>query len=327
MSEVGVDAAAYVAEHRVAAGLLGRRLAQLVDDPEEFVAALYLGLRSLSDAAYVETVERVSPGTSSELCVRGPLVAAIQRPLRQRLRDSAGTSALWLAQRLARSDEREVRVFAQPCLARCLDDDPERSWQLMRQLGRRAGDWIEVDSLADVWAQGVLSESFRWAELEQLIYSPQTMERRLVGATIARLPHRLPRPQRHRLADETWSRAFGLLHQLIGDAEVMVQKSLSWAVREWTQVDPVGARAFLQQETTIALDAGDGNRAWVIRDALSNQPSAFAAEQKSRLKGVRRSLDAVSTSIAAGQAAGFAAALKAQGEVTRQGDRYTRSRP
>ncbi len=41
----------------------------------------------------------------------------------------------------------------------------------MRRLGRRAEDWIAVDSLADLWARGILSESFRWAELEQLLYS------------------------------------------------------------------------------------------------------------------------------------------------------------
>jgi hypothetical protein len=197
----------------------------------------------------------------------------------------------------------------------------------MRQLGHGAGDWIEVDSLADVWAQGVLSESFRWAELEQLIYSRRSMERRLVGATLARLPHRLPRAERKAFRGETSSHAFGLLHQAIGDVEMIVQKSLSWAIREWARVDPVGAQAFLQQETTIALEASDGNRAWVIRDALSNQSTAFAAESKLRLKGVRRSRDAVSTSIAAAQAAGFTAALKAHGEVTQQGDRYTRSRP
>lgn len=327
MSEAGAESTTFVAAHRAAATRLGTELASVIDDPERFVSLLREGLRSLSDAAYVDTVARVSPGTASELSVRGPLVAAVQRPLRRSLRDSSASSALWLAQRLGRCDERELRMFAQPCLERSLVDDPERTWQLMRQLGRAAGDWIEVDSLADVWARGVLAEPYRWAELEQLIYSKLIMERRLVGATLARMPHCLPRTQRAALRDERWQHAFELLHQTIGDAAPMVQKAQSWAIREWAEVDEAGVQSFLRQETSIALAAHDGNRAWVIRDALSNQPTEFAAELKSRLKGLRRSLAAASSSIAAEQAAGFAAALDAHGAVTQQGDRYTRSHP
>lgn len=325
--EFGGEAAAYVARNRAAASALGTELAQLIDDPERFVNRLMQGLRALSDAGYVETVDRVSPGTGSELSVRGPLVSAIQRPLRRRLRASAGSSALWLAQRLARCPERELRIFAQPCLERSLKEDPERSWQLMRQLGGRAGDWIEVDSLADVWALGVLAESYRWAELEQLVYSRLTMERRLVGATLARLPHRLPRAQRGTLRHEAWTHALGLLHQSIGDAEPMVQKSLSWAIREWRDIDAAGMQEFLRQETSIAVAGEDGSRAWVIRDALSNQPAGFAAELRSRLKGVRRKPGAASTSIAAGQAAAYALALEPRGAVGMQGERFTRSHP
>jgi hypothetical protein len=46
-------------------------------------------------------------------------------------------------------------------------------------------DWIEVDALAQAWAVGILAEPFRWAELEQLVYSSDAMERRLVGSTLA----------------------------------------------------------------------------------------------------------------------------------------------
>ena len=68
-------------------------------------------------------------------------------------------------------------MLARPCLLRALPDEPERTWQLMRRLGARAGDWIEVDALAQAWAVGVLAEPFRWAELEQLVYSVSVMER------------------------------------------------------------------------------------------------------------------------------------------------------
>ena len=54
---------------------------------------------------------------------------------------------------------------------------------------RGAGDWVTVDSLAHVAGRGILAEPYRWAELEQLVYSPSRWERRLVGSTIATIPH------------------------------------------------------------------------------------------------------------------------------------------
>ena len=104
------------------------------------------------------------------------------KPVRQALAESlqhlcaaAGTAA-------QPREHRDLRLYALPCLRRALPQDPELTWQLMRRLGRSAGDWIAVDSLADVWARGVLAEPFRWAELEQLLYSEHTYERRLVPA-------------------------------------------------------------------------------------------------------------------------------------------------
>ena len=101
---------------------------------------------------------------------------------------------------------------------------------------------------------------------------------------------------------------------------------LSWAIREWTPVDPAATAALLRAETVIAVDTQDGARAWVIRDALSKQPDDLAAELKSSLTGIRRSATAPSTSIASTQAAAFAEALAASNDaVAAQGDRYTRS--
>jgi hypothetical protein len=112
----------------------------------------------------------------------------------------------------------------------------------------------------------------------------------------------------------------------MGDAEVMVQKALSWAIREWTSVDAEATVAFLQAETSIAAENRDGSRAWVIRDTLSKQPPKLATELRSRLEGVRRSAKAPSTSIASTHAAAFAAALDSSTDaVAAQGDRYTRS--
>lgn len=326
MSEVSA-ADAFVAAHRDTATAAGARLADMVEDPEAFLAELRVGLATLRDPAYAEMAERASPGTPAPYAVRGPLVDAMQRPLVRALGEGSSISALRLARRLIDAEDRDLRLFALPALRRALREDPEQTWQLMRRMGRGAKDWIEVDSLADPWARGVLAEPFRWAELEQLVYSDQVFERRLVGATLATIPHRLPRARRDELRGMRAERAFGLVHMLMGDAEVMVQKSLSWSIREWARVDADRAAGLLREETSVAVEQKDGARAWVIRDALSSQPTGFAVELRDRLAGIRRDRRAPSTSIAAGQSAVFAAALAGTNDaVALQGDRYTRSR-
>ncbi len=303
-SEVTQRARALVEERLPRARGLGQALTELIDDPESFTDVLRDGLAELADDAYAAEQERVAPGSGVAFGVRGPLIAAIVGQLRPALAESSSSSALWLADRLADEPQREFVFLSHAALRRSLRDDPERSWQLIRQLGRRAGDWISVDTLAEVVAEGILREPFRWAELEQLVYSADKWERRLVGATLARLPFALPRHER-----EALRRTAGLtvIKSLIGDADSDVQKSLSWAIRSWLEVDPAGVRELIRNEAEAAHNTGDGNRAWVLRDALTAPSLApnFGAEIRARLEGVRRHTGQSSTSRAAQVAAGF----------------------
>jgi 3-methyladenine DNA glycosylase AlkD len=327
MSDSSAGAEAFVSAHLAEATAVGERLAQLTGEPEAYLDALSAGLASLAEPAYLEAVTRACPETPARYLVRGPLSEAMARPVRAALREGSGMTALQLADRLARADHRDLRLHAHDPLRRALPDDPELSWQIMRRLGRAAADWIATDSLADLWARGVLAERFRWAELEQLLYSQQAYERRLVAATLATLPHRLPKARRDELRPDAVERALELLRQLMGDAEVMVQKALSWAIREWTPVDDPAVAAFLRSEAEIASGQRDGARAWVIRDALAKQPEALAQELRAQLAGIRRDHRAPSTSIASAHAAAFSAALATSTDaVAVQGDRYTRSR-
>ncbi len=326
MSEAGIKADAFVATHHSDAVALGEHLGELIDEPVAFVLALRAGLKGLADPEFSLVAERVSPGTRADYVVRAPLLDAIRRPLRRALDEGSSIPALQLAQHLVAAEDRDLRLFALPCLHRSLTQDPEQTWQLLRRMARGAGDWIEVDYLAEEWARGVLAERFRWAELEQLVYSEGTYERRLVGATLATIPHRAG-PGRHLLRSDDAERALDLVHLLMGDAEPMVQKALAWAIREWSRIDPAATAALLEAETTMAAERRDGARAWVIRDALSAQPAAFAVTLRTRLDGIRRDATVPSTSIAAERAVGFAAVLTTSNDaVANQGDRYTRSR-
>lgn len=319
-SDTSRRAAALVEERLPAARALGEELADLTGEPERFVATLRAGLHALSDEAYAETQERVAPGSGSTIGTRWPLIHAVERTLREPFRESPPDWILLLAQRLAVEPEREIRLFALPCLARTMAVDPERSWQLLRRIARGANDWISVDAIAEVYAQGVLRERFRWSELEQLVYSDRRMERRLVGSTLARMPHQVPRARRSGL---DVAAALALIGQLMGDADDQVQKALSWALREWARVDRAAVGEWLRDQSVLAAATGDGHRAWVIRDSLAAQPASVTAPIKARLAGVRRRADAPSTSAASTIARQFGLAAMADAAIAQQGDRFS----
>jgi 3-methyladenine DNA glycosylase AlkD len=293
-----------VAERLPAARGLGRALGELTDEPEEFVKVARDGLTALADDAYRAEQGRVAPGSGAVFGVRNPLLGAVSRPVRAALKDGSSSSALWLAERLVIEPEREFTIIAHTCLLRSLPDDPERTWQLMRGLARAAHEWISVDSLGELYAAGILREQYRWAELEQLVYSASKWERRLVGAAVARLPFELKGTDRSRLLNAP---ALTLLESLLGDAEPDVQKSLSWALRSWLEVDPQGVKEFIRAQAADAQRTNDGHRAWVLRDALTSPliDDNFAAEIRARLEGVRRDGRAPATSRAAETARGF----------------------
>ena len=298
-------ARSFVADRLPAARALGTALADELDDPAAFVAATRTGLATIADPAYVAGQRLVAPGIGPTLGVRTPLVEAVLAGLRRAVRGVRPARLLVVAEALAREELRELRWMAIRLLGWILPDDPERAWQVLRAIGREADDWITIDTLAAVTAAGILREPYRWAELEQLVFSPSRWERRLVGSTIATLPH-----VDHDLGrtDVVIERGLELVGELIGDAEPDVQKALSWALREIAKVDPAPVAAFCRVEADRAAATGDGHRAWVLRDTMAKLPPADADPIRAALAGVRRVPGAPSTSRAAATARAFTSA-------------------
>jgi 3-methyladenine DNA glycosylase AlkD len=292
----------FVAERRAPAEALGISLSEWVNDPDAFAIRLRSGLADLADPAYLDGQRRIAPGIGALFGVRWPLLAAAQRGFRRGTRQVRPTPLLFLADRLFREPELEIRWFLFDILSGTLDGEAERTWQLLRRAAREAGDWITVDSLAYPYRNGIRQAPYRWAELEQLVYSPSRWERRLVGSTIATLTHG---GGRSRQSADLPGRALALLAVLIGDAEPDVQKALSWAYRSLAQVDPAATTGALLAETNAAVDDGDGHRAWVIRDSLSKLDPAIADEIRARLTGIRKRPGAAATSQAAEISARF----------------------
>ena len=304
-SEATAAARAFVAAHLEAAGSVGRGLADHLDDPRALAEAARAGLAAIADPACRAGQRLVAPGIGPTLGVRTPLLDAVAAGFRREVRGMGPARLLVAAEALAGDEIRELRWLAIRVLGWIVAADPERSWQVIRRIGRDADDWITVDTLAGVTASGILEEPYRWAELEQLVYSRSRWERRLVGSTIANLPHRGHPAGRSASAI---TRGLDLVGQLIGDAEPDVQKALSWALRELARVDPAPVAAFCRAQALVAAATADGNRAWVLRDTLAKLSAADGAAIRVTLAGIRRTPRAPSTSTAAAEAAAFLSA-------------------
>ena len=306
MSPITERANALVADRRADAEALGRALADEVGDPDRFATVLRDGLAALADPEYLAGQRRIAPGIGDLHGVRWPLLEAVKRGFREATRKDRTSGWLFIADRLLREPKLEARWFAFGLLERLIVDDTERAWQLIRRAAREAGDWITVDSLAHPVGKGILNEAYRWAELEQLVYSPSRWERRLVGSSIATMPY----VDRRRGRDpEVAVHGLGLIRELIGDAEPDVQKALAWALRSMAAVDRPATTAFLATEADLAVDTADGNRAWVVRDALPKLDPTDADRIRARLAGIRRRPGASATSRAADTASRFGAGL------------------
>ena len=256
-SPITARAVELVADRRPAAEDLGRRLAEETGDPDGFADVLRAGLAALADPEYLAGQRRIAPGIGDLHGVRWPLIEAIKRGFRAATRTERTSGWLYVADRLLGEPKLEARWFAFGLLERLVVDDTERAWQLIRRAARDAGDWITVDSLAHPVGAGVLNEAYRWAELEQLVYSPSRWERRLVGSTIATIPHI---DRRRGRAPEVAVHGLGLIRELIGDAEPDVQKALAWALRAMAGVDRAATAALLDAEATTAATTSDGHR-------------------------------------------------------------------
>jgi 3-methyladenine DNA glycosylase AlkD len=295
-------ATAFVADRRPDAERMGRALADALADPAAFAELLRDDLTQLADPVYLEGQRRVAPGIGDLHGVRWPVIEALKRGFRDATRGERTSSWLFVADRLLREPKLEPHWFAFGLFERLVADEPERTWQLLRRASREAADWITVDSLAHPVGKGILNEPYRWAELEQLVYSPSRWERRLVGSTIATIPFV---DRRRRRDPEVARRGLELIRELIGDAEPDVQKALAWALRSMALVDRPATTAFLREEAETARQTGDGHRTWVIRDVLSKLDPADASEIRAAVDGIRRASGAPSTSRASEAAARF----------------------
>jgi hypothetical protein len=285
LSATSVESNRFVAERIDAARALGERLAGLAADPDAFVAAVERGFAEIADPSSLDGLRRVTPGIGEALGVRLPLMDAANKAFRRGTRTAPPAQLLHLVELLLERPASEVRWFGMWNLERLLPADPDGTWTLMRRAASSAGEWITVDTLAHPYGAGILRDPARWAELDRLVESKSRWERRLVGSTLATMPHvKLTGAKDPRQVPQ----GLGRIERLMGDPEPDVQKALSWALRTYADIDSAAVVAFIDREVMTACRENDGNRAWVIRDTLPKLPE-HSEGLRQILAGIRRS--------------------------------------
>ena len=101
----------FVEDHLAAATALGERLAETVQDPDAFVAAITQGFESLGDPVYAAGSQTVAPGLGPIFGVRLPLMEAANKLFKRGTRKTSTSLLLDAVACLLREEKREIRWF------------------------------------------------------------------------------------------------------------------------------------------------------------------------------------------------------------------------
>ena len=197
-------------------------------DPDAFADALAAGFRRARRPEYLAGPARSRRGSGRPMASAGRSWPRSRAGSETATRRERATGCSTSPTACSAEPELEPHWFAFGILERTLPADPERDLAAAPPRRARGG---RLDHgrhpRPSRSARGILREPYRWAELEQLVFSPSRWERRLVGSTIATIPFV---DRRRGRAPEIAEHGLALLAELIGDAEPDVQKALSWAL-------------------------------------------------------------------------------------------------
>ncbi len=189
----------------------------------------------------------------------------VVRRFKKVLKPQSAEQVLELAQRLIRENVTECRQVAYELVAGHKLAREALNESMVEALGRGIDNWACVDSFCCniaglAWREGRISDALisRWASSDDLWW-----RRAAVVSTVA-----LNTKSRGGTGDP--ARTFAVCAPLLEDPEVMVQKAISWAIRELVPWDRKSVVSFLDQnqesvsarvrrEVTTKLETGRKN--------------------------------------------------------------------
>ena len=205
---------------------------------QEIVAAL----KELGDPKRIEKSKTYFPTSQKVLGVTNPDVKAVINELKQR--QSAWTSKQWieLCKALVAEEIFECQVMAYEILGRNRKLLDNLRYEDLKDLGKNLDNWASVDHytvgvFGVLWGKGVVSDH----HISSLLKSNNFWERRIaVVSTVA-----LNLKSRGGTGDT--QRTIAVCEQVVDDHHEMIQKALSWALRELSKRDRESVLDFMDR--------------------------------------------------------------------------------
>ena len=202
-------------------------------------------LRAAADPERREKTSTYFPSRLEILGVSAPAQRAVLRPLARTLRDAPAPEVLRVARALLDTGVHEARQVAFELVGGRRDVVAGLNGKAVEVLGRGNDNWASVDSFSvcvagPAWRDGKVGDAdvLRWCGR-----ADRWWRRTALVSTVAL-------NMRSRGGGGDVPRTLRICHPLAGDADPMVAKGLSWALRALVSVDPTAVRGFLAAHGT-----------------------------------------------------------------------------
>ncbi len=199
-------------------------------------------LRAAADPERREKTCTYFPSRLEILGVSAPAQRAVLRPLARALRDEPAPEVLRVARALLDTGVHEARQVAFELVGGRTDVVAGLTGKAVEALGRGNDNWASVDAFSVVvagpaWRDGKVGDAdvLRWGRS-----ADRWWRRTALVSTVAL-------NMRSRGGGGDAPRTLRVGHVLAGDADPMVAKGLSWALRALVGVDPEAVRGFLAE--------------------------------------------------------------------------------
>lgn len=182
------------------------------------------------------------PSAESDFGVYAADFRAVLRTYRKQLKGESGEAVYKVAAALLKQGITECRHFAYELLGGHAEARSLLNATRLEQLGKGVDNWASVDVFCcelagQAWREGQITDArvYRWARSSDLWW-----RRVAVVATI-------PLNTRSRGGTGDSERTLEVCGLLLDDKEAMVQKAISWALRELVHWDRAGVELFLEE--------------------------------------------------------------------------------
>lgn len=211
-------------------------------DYDAVINEVIASLESVSDPARRAKSTTYFPTSMRVIGVSNPEMYKVIALLKKRYGDWNERDWIGCCLELARSGVFECRGIAFELIGRSGKLLAALTRQDLSVLGKGLDNWASVDHYAVgiygvLWREGTIRDK----DIEALLASPDPWKRRM--AVVSTVPLNL----KSRGGTGDTARTLKVCHSVVEDHHDMIQKALSWALRELSKKDPEAIKRFMKQ--------------------------------------------------------------------------------